>query len=431
MLRLHHYACPYLPLLLLVLLVLLSASCSPTTAAPCSASAPNQGTCANPAERCFSGACKACLQTTKQKALYASASFAPSLASRPAFAIDTEVQWMSTASLRAWNANGIYDAFMTYFAPAAGKTRMGGYFGAQIKGGMGSKPDMLLFSMWDKHPGEGDAWQAALPRHANCQRNCNDCAVHSGPGKAPDGSTGTKCFVNIPKQESGATFRLRIRRVAVASTAELYGRNWTGDEYEVSAVHVQSNTSWVVGRQLIDTSLAGMNGMSTFHEHLGCTVCRSFEFASRRRGPWVVEPAGTILASVRAYANGDDAWECRAQQTTAVEVGMLEFRTGMADVYVRNRSAWNKDPLYTCLEGSNACEKRSETGEQIVPSPAAMAAPATAGGGEENGTATTSGGGTVVDDGKKGSVGGRGGAVAGVMVVMVVAAATGLMWPQA
>jgi hypothetical protein len=56
----------------------------------------------------------------------------------------------------------------------------------------------------------------------------------NGPGKAPDGSTGTKCFINIPKQESGATFRLRIRRVAVASTAEMYGRNWTGDEYEVS-----------------------------------------------------------------------------------------------------------------------------------------------------------------------------------------------------
>jgi hypothetical protein len=111
-----------------------------------------------------------------------------------------------------------------------------------------------------------------------------------------------------------------------------------------------------VGQQLIDTSLAGIYGMSTFHEHLGCTVCRSFAFGSRRRGPWVVEPAETRLASVRAYANGDDdAWECRAQQTTAVEVGTLEFRTGMVDVYVRNRSAWNKDPLYVCAQRARTC----------------------------------------------------------------------------
>ena len=62
--------------------------------------------------------------------------------------------------------------------------------------------------MWDKFPAEADKWQASLPRHANCKRNCNDCAVYHGADKAPDGSTGTKCSVNIPKQSSDATLTL-------------------------------------------------------------------------------------------------------------------------------------------------------------------------------------------------------------------------------
>ena len=85
-------------------------------------------------------------------------------------------------------------------------------------------------------------WQAAIPMHPNCERNCNDCAVHTDPTKAPDGSTGTKCYVYIPRQHQSSTFRLNIKRVAIGSSAEMYGRKWTGDEYEVSITHIESNT---------------------------------------------------------------------------------------------------------------------------------------------------------------------------------------------
>ena len=46
--------------------------------------------------------------------------------------------------------------------------------------------------------------------------------------------------------------QLRIKRVAVGVSESMYGKTWTGDEWEVSAVHVQSGQSWVVGRQLLD-----------------------------------------------------------------------------------------------------------------------------------------------------------------------------------
>ena len=71
--------------------------------------------------------------------------------------------------------------------------------------------------------------------------------------------------------------------MATNSSATLYERTWTGDKYEVSAVQVQTGQSWVVGWQLVDTAWGGIDRMSTFHEHIGCTLCRKFEFASRRR----------------------------------------------------------------------------------------------------------------------------------------------------
>ena len=129
---------------------------------------------------CCSRAAVSCNQQTKQKAIYAKFVHSPPLDQVPALEVLTEVTWGDTSSLRTHNAHGIYDAWMTHFAPAPGQQVMGGYFGAQIKG-KSTKPDMLLFSIWDKDPGE-DTWQAALPRHPNCARNCNDCAVHRGPG---------------------------------------------------------------------------------------------------------------------------------------------------------------------------------------------------------------------------------------------------------
>ena len=212
-----------------------------------------------------------CNQLNKQKALYGQFDFEPSLSASPATDVVVEVIWGDPTSLRTHGNNGIYDAFMTYFLPG-----MKGYFGVQIKGGASNK-DMLLFSVWDKDPGE-TAWAAALPRHPNCARNCNDCAVHKGPKKAPDSSTGTKCFVEIPDGVEGTTFQLRIRRVGVDVKASMYDKEWIGDEYEVTAVDKETGKSWIVGRQLLANQNQGIQRMSTFHEHIGCTTCRAFHF---------------------------------------------------------------------------------------------------------------------------------------------------------
>ena len=75
-----------------------------------------------------------CNQQTKQKAIYASFTHSPPLNQVPGLEVMTEVTWGDTTSLRAHNANGIYDAWMTYFSAAPGKQVMAGYFGAQIKG---------------------------------------------------------------------------------------------------------------------------------------------------------------------------------------------------------------------------------------------------------------------------------------------------------
>ena len=113
------------------------------------------------------------------------------------------------------------------------------------------------FSLWDfKTAGIGSpGWLPALPVTVNssetnrsvindgkckhlapgqacCKRNCQDCAVHSGP-TANDGSTGTQCKVFIPAY-SGQKLRVRIQRVLEAQTAEAYGKLWTGDVWEVS-----------------------------------------------------------------------------------------------------------------------------------------------------------------------------------------------------
>ena len=113
-----------------------------------------------------------CNETSKQKALYAYFDHEPSLEDAPAFEIESEVTWTNVTSLRTWNKNGIYDAFMVYLAASPGKEAMSGYFGVQAKTGNASR-DMLLFSLWDKNPGEGEEWQAAIPMSSEAVVNVN------------------------------------------------------------------------------------------------------------------------------------------------------------------------------------------------------------------------------------------------------------------
>ena len=272
----------------------------------------------------------------------------------PAFEIEAEVTWMNVSSLRAWGHNGIYDAFMIHFAAAPSKEPMGGYFGVQAHSGNDSG-DMLLSSLWDQNPGQSEKWQAAIPKHPNCKRNCNDCGdkPHNDSNAAPDGTTGTQCKMYIPFMPNGVNFRLHIERIAVNQSAYMYNRTWIGDEYEVSIRHVQSNISWIVGTQLVSTSFSGIDQMDTFCEHIGCTPCKAFEFASRRRGPWVLKPSGSKLVKAWSQQHDDEEWICKAQEITAVNVGEIELKTGTLQDY--NSSYWNVDPLYVCNATSNGC----------------------------------------------------------------------------
>eukprot|EP01084_Bolivina_argentea_P177509 306942_1 len=288
-----------------------------------------------------------CNSTNKQKALYAYFAHEPSLADSPAFEIETEVTWVNVTSLRTWNKNGIYDAFMVHFEASPNNKEMGGYFGVQAL--TGTKGDMLLFSLWDSNPGNSSSWQAVIPKSSNCKRNKED----GSHANTPDGTTGTKCSVYIPFVDSGSVFRLHIQRTGINVSAIMYNRTWIGDEYEVSVKHIQSNHTWIIGSQLVDTSFSGINKMSTFCEHIGCTPCKAFEFASQRRGPWIIDPPGTDLIRAWTKQNGDQDWLCMAQETTSQEVGELELRTGTQQDF--NSSAWNVDPIYVCNITKNEC----------------------------------------------------------------------------
>merc|ERR1712228_720664 len=286
--------------------------------------------------------------------LYAYFEHNPLLEDVPAFDIETEVTWVNLTSLRAWIENGQYNVFLFHFVVFPSKEAMGGYFGVQAKTGNASG-DMLLFSLWDQNPGQSDLWQAVIPKHPNCKRNCNDCGdkSHNKSNEAPDGTTGSQCKMNIPFVENGAIFRLRIERIAKNQSAFMYNRTWIGDEYQVTVKHIQSNISWIVGTQLVSTSFSGIYKMDTFNEHIGCTPCKAFEFASRRKGPWILKPDGNELVKAWSQQNDDSEWLCMAQETIKVSVGEIELKTGTQQDY--NSSDWNVDPLYVCNDTTNAC----------------------------------------------------------------------------
>ena len=153
--------------------------------------------------------------------------------------------------------------------------------------------------------------------------------------------------------KSGAIFRLHIKRVGVNITAVMYNRTWNGDEYQVSVTHIQSNTSWIIGSQIVDQSFLGIDKITTFCEHIGCTPCQAFEFGSQRRGPWIIDPPGTELVKAWTEDKNDEDWLCLAQETTSEIVGELEFLTGTPQDY--NSSAWNVDPIYVCNVTNGGC----------------------------------------------------------------------------
>ena len=214
-----------------------------------------------------------CNQKNKQKAMYLTHTFSPDLDTQGAFDVIADVIWENLDGLRSYGNRGLYNA-VTIGWPNPSPS---GYLGPQATG---ADPDVgqVLFSLWDKSPGES-AWQPALPLipevadpkavpgMASCKRNCNDCGVHDGP-TVGDGSTGTQCKVYIPAY-TGQEVRLRLRRYQRDVELYMYGQTWTGDAWEVTVEDLGTGEIWLVGRQLLAGVNQGLNRVNAFYEHIG------------------------------------------------------------------------------------------------------------------------------------------------------------------
>jgi len=269
-----------------------------------------------------------CDTYNKQKALYANFEFEPSISGGVVLDMSMDVIWGDLDDLRAHGSNGIYMAFMLYWpSPAAS-----GYMGVQVTGAgqNGASPisggEQVLFSLWDRNPGEA-GWQPALPMSPECSRNCNDCGVHEG-GHADDGSTGTQCKTFVAAY-SGQHVRIRVRRVDIAQSAEYAGQSWTGDVWEVSLQDTATGETWTVGRQLLAGVSSGLSSTSSFYEHIGCTECDSFDFTASARGPWVLDPPGyTLSGATSTYSNALPDFTCLRHGISSSAAGEWTFFSG-------------------------------------------------------------------------------------------------------
>lgn len=273
--------------------------------------------------------------------MYAYPSFDPPLSEgNGAFDVVVEVQWTNLDDLRSFGQNGIFASFPVHWH---GERMIGGYFGPQATGGGDPNNEQVLFSLWD-HQGDASTWQPALPRSPECKRNCNDCSDAD--------STGTQCKIHIPAH-TGQTLRLRLRQTAVGVTDTYNGREWVGDEWEITIMDVASGEHWLVGRQLL-TGLqgAGIKNIQSFNEHIGCTPCGSFEAIEKRAGPWVLKPEGVRLTGVSSQYSCDD---CTCKDHIVAEVSgtrpMWRFASGPS---TGDHADWNKQ-LFFCDDGKHDC----------------------------------------------------------------------------
>ena len=229
-----------------------------------------------------------------------------------------------------------------------------GYMGPQVTATrlISGEPQQVLFSLWDKDPGE-DTWLPAIPDHENCNRNCNDCGVHVGD-KVDDGSTGTQCKVFIPRY-ANQVLRMRVRRVEAEGSREMYGQTFTGGVWEVTVQDLGTGEVWTVGRQLLAEQFGGIVGTSAFNEHIGCTPCDAFDQSEVRGGPWVLEPPGTTLvgATSRYTLTREDGFTCHRHAVTSDGSGVVTFASGPSSAEQPGSGAWDKT-LYSC-DGDGGC----------------------------------------------------------------------------
>jgi hypothetical protein len=213
---------------------------------------------------------------------------------------------MLVEPLRTHGSNGIYEATQIHTTQYNGEKGCGGYFGVQWEG-KHSKPDQIIFSIWDKEKGN-DVLSYALPNHSNCKRNCNDC---SG---ALDETTGTQCKMHLPeKLQEKDELELQIEREAVERLPydglEHTGHVWTlkiryasgpnKHSFMENQFGVNKDEEFILGRILfadddLDIGIESSGGIidfDMFHEHIGCTPCGSFAFETERSGPYITRSA--------------------------------------------------------------------------------------------------------------------------------------------
>jgi len=270
--------------------------------------------------------------------------------------------------MRRHGKNGIFHAFPVGF----GSKVPGGYFGPQATGANGENVEQVLFSLWDYKRYGQDGWQPALPflvtdniencdtfdakanpGQACCKRNCNDCSQSQ--------STGTQCKVFIPAK-SGMHLRLNIYRYLTEQTLDYEGESWTGDVWAVDIYNMITKERFPVGKQLLSgTSDSGIDRITNFLEHIGCTPCDSFDQYTSRAGPWVLKTRSPDVDTILVSANSkfdlsNPPFICTNHAIDSSGAPFIKFSSGPNIPYLDNGDAtWDKT-LYTC-----ECDDRCKT----------------------------------------------------------------------
>lgn len=97
--------------------------------------------------------------------------------------------------------------------------------------------------------------------------------------------------------------------------------------------------------------------MKSFNEHIGCTICDSFDITTSRRGPWVSEPIGTkLIGATTKYTNSiSNGFTCLLHSTTSSNSGSWTYQSGpnTTDGPTEDENGvWDKE-LFEC--GENEC----------------------------------------------------------------------------
>ena len=111
---------------------------------------------------------------------------------------------------------------------------------------------------------------------------------------------------------------------------------------------------WLVGRQLLAGSSGGLERMTAFYEHLGCTLCDAFYARVARQGPWVLEPPGVLLKGASsAYTNARPDFTCHKHAIRGWPNGTYQVESGREGGDYPGDGTWSQ-ALYDCGEAGCA-----------------------------------------------------------------------------